>query len=233
MRGAAVVLLAAGVLAVTEAVVTFAWQEPVTALFAQRQQRALEDQLDQTNRSFRSPAALTQQAAVRTPGGQMAALAERLDREVDDGDALGRIQIPAIDVSLVFVSGATPRNLRKGPGHYASTVLPGQRGTVGVAGHRTTYLAPFRKLNRLDAGDDIVMTMPYGRFTYSVAYTRVVSPSRISVLRSGPGDRLVLTTCTPLFSAAKRLVIVARPKSAVPLGAAVGDYFPYQPRSRS
>lgn len=228
MRGAAVVLLVAGFLAVTEAVITFAWQEPVTALFAQRQQRALEDQLEQTNRDFQSPAPLTQASAVRTPGGQMAALAERLDRTVDDGDALGRIQIPAIDLSLVFVAGATPRNLRKGPGHYASTVLPGQRGTVGVAGHRTTYLAPFRKLNRLDTGDEVVMTMPYGRFTYAIEDTLVVSPSRVSVLRAGVKDRLVLTTCTPLFSAAKRLVIVARRKSAVPLGAAVGDYFPYQ-----
>ncbi len=228
MRAAAVVLLAAGVLAVMEAVVTFAWQEPVTALFAQREQRALEDQLEQTNRAFKAPAPRTQAAAIPTPAGQMAALAERLERTVDDGDALGRIQIPAIDVSLVFVSGATPRNLRKGPGHYASTVLPGERGTVGVAGHRTTYLAPFRKLNRLDTGDEVVMTMPYGRFTYAVEDALVVPPSRVSVLRAGVEDRLVLTTCTPLFSAAKRLVIVARKKSAVPLGAAVGDYFPYQ-----
>ena len=230
MRGAAVVLLVAGFLAVTEAVVTFAWQEPVTALLAQRQQHALEDQLEQINRAFESPAPASPAATLQTPDGRMAALAERLDREAGAGDALGRIQIPAIDVSLVFVSGATPRSLRKGPGHYDSTVLPGQRGTVGVAGHRTTYLAPFRKLDRLDRGDEIVMTMPYGRFTYLVEDALVVAPSRVSVLRLGEDDRLVLTTCTPLFSAAKRLVIIAGKQSAMPLGAAVGDPFPYRPQ---
>ncbi len=230
MRGAAVLLLVTGFLAVTEAVVTFAWQEPVTALFAQRQQRALEDQLEQTSRAFESTAPVSEPAAAQTPGERMAALADRLDRRAGDGDALGRIQIPAIGVSLVFVSAATPPSLRKGPGHYDSTVLPGQRGTVGVAGHRTTYLAPFRKLDRVDGGDEIVLTMPYGRFSYVVEDKLVVRPSRISVLRKGDDDRLVLTTCTPLFSAAKRLVIVARQKSAIPLGAAVGDPFPYRPQ---
>jgi sortase A len=209
--------------------VTYAWQEPVTALLAQREQRALEDQLEETTRAL-SPAATPGSAAEETPAGRMSALADRLDRKAGGGDALGRIQIPAIDLSMVFVSGATTRSLRKGPGHYDSTVLPGQPGTVGVAGHRTTYSAPFRKLDRLDPGDEIVMTMPYGRFAYVVKDSLVVSPSRISVLRLGEEGGLVLTTCTPLFSAAKRLVIVAGRKSAVPLGAAVGDPFPYRLR---
>jgi sortase A len=124
------------------------------------------------------------------------------------------------------VAGAGERSLKKGPGHYDSTVLPGQRGTVGMAGHRTTFLAPFRRLDRLSAGDQIVLTMPYGRFDYAVEKSVVVSPSNGTMLRPASYDRLVLTTCTPAFSAAKRLVVIARLKSQVPLGAAVGDPFP-------
>jgi sortase A len=81
-------------------------------------------------------------------------------------------------------------------------------------------------LDRLSRGDEIVLTMPYGRFAYTVEGSVVVSPSKGSVLRPANHDRLVLTTCTPLFSAAKRLVVTAREKSQVPLGAAVGDPFP-------
>jgi sortase A len=221
-RAAAALLLVVGVLAVTESALTFAWQEPVTAFFAHRQQEALEDQLTATRTALLSP----------TPSGQrVAALAARLEDRAEAGDALGRIHIPKLGVNFVFVAGAGSKSLKRGPGHYDSTVLPGQQGTVGLAGHRTTYLAPFRKLDRLRRGDEIAITMPYGRFSYAVTKSLVVAPSGIAVLRQTREDRLVLTTCTPLFSAAKRLVIVAAQRSEMPLGAAVGDPFPYRPKS--
>ena len=127
----------------------------------------------------------------------MALLAEDLRRRSKAGGPLGRISIPRIDKRFVFVGGTGNESLKKGPGHYASTWLPGQKGTVGIAGHRTTYLAPFRRLDRMRKRDRIVLTMPYGRFTYKVESTQVVSPSRTTVLRSVGHERLVLTTCTP------------------------------------
>jgi len=225
MLGAAIALLVVGLLALAETVVTIVWQEPFTALSAHRDQRALADELERTQRSMLAPSSTAAMARIRVDD-RIAAMAAQVDRQTSAGHALGRIQIPGVGVKFVFVAGAGERSLRKGPGHYESTVLPGQRGTVGIAGHRTTFLAPFRKLDRLSAGEQIVLTMPYGRFTYAVEKSVVVSPSNGTMLRPVGYDRLVLTTCTPAFSAAKRLVLIARAKAQVPLGAAVGDPFP-------
>jgi sortase A len=137
-----------------------------------------------------------------------------LRRNTDDGDALGRLRIPSIGVKFAWVEGANPAQLKKGPGHYAGTTLPGERGTVGIAGHRTTFLAPFRHLDSLRAGDSIMLQMPYGRFRYAVEGVITVSPSDTRSLRPAKHDRLVLTTCTPLFSAAKRLVVTAKLESS-------------------
>jgi sortase A len=225
MLGAAVLLLVVGLLALTEALVTIVWQEPITALSTYRHQQALGEELKKTERALLSPAALAGLARTSTQRERIAALAGELDRRAGPGDALGRILMPTIGVKFVFVAGASSKSLRKGPGHYDSTVLPGQSGTVAIAGHRTTFLAPFRRLNRLREGEPVVLTMPYGRFRYTVESSVVVSPSHAAVLR--PVDRrLVLTTCTPPFSAAKRLIVTARLDSQMPLGAAVGDPFP-------
>jgi len=225
MLGAAVVLLVVGMLALAETAVTIVWQEPFTALSAQRDQRALADELERAQRS--TPAASSSVAMAKIGvDDRIAALAAQVEKKASPGHALGRIQIPGIGVKFVFVAGAGERSLKKGPGHYDSTVLPGQRGTVGIAGHRTTFLAPFRRLDRLSAGNRIVLTMPYGRFDYAVEKSVVVSPSNGTMLRPVGYDRLVLTTCTPAFSAAKRLVVIAREKSQVPMGAAVADPFP-------
>ena len=198
-RTAAALLLVLGVLALAESAITFAWQEPVTALLAGRQQDALARQLESTTSAL--------QGSSRRSSAELAA---RLDRRTKVGDALGRIRVPRLGISYVFVQGSGSDSLKKGPGHYESTVLPGQRGTVGVAGHRTTYLAPFRKLDRMRRGDTITLAMPYGRFTYEVTGSAVVRPSRVAVLRDRARNGLVLTTCTPLFSAARRLIVFAR-----------------------
>ena len=87
--------------------------------------------------------------------------------------------------------------------------MPGLRRTVALAGHRTTYLAPFAAVDELESGDPIVVTMPYGRFTYRLEQTRIVDPSAFWVTQQGE-DRLVLTSCHPPFSAAKRIVLIAR-----------------------
>jgi sortase A len=226
--GTASLLLLAGFLSLTHGIVTVAWQEPISALSTYRHQRALGDQLGRTERAFFSPSSLLRLKQIGTERGRMAVLAGQMERRTGTGGALGRIEMPRIGVKFVFVQGAGSKSLRNGPGHYPDTVLPGQRGTVGIAGHRTTFLAPFRHIDRLRRGDRVVLSMPYGRFTYAVEGSRVVSPANITVLRATRKDRLVLTTCTPLFSAAKRLVVTARLESTVPAGGGLQDPFPLQ-----
>ena len=125
------------------------------------------------------------------------------------------IRIPKIDVDYVVVEGTDTEALKKGPGHYTDTAEPWQdTGRVGIAGHRTTYGAPFWSLNELRVGDRIVLATEYGIFDYRVARTVVTPPSGLlpsgeSVLRQTVDPSLVLTTCNPRFSASTRLVVIA------------------------
>ena len=123
-------------------------------------------------------------------------------------------------ISFDVVQGTDASSLEKGPGHYPATALPGLAQTVAIAGHRTTYLAPFRHLDVLKPGDQVVLTMPYGRFTYVVQYHRIVVPTALWVTRNVGYDRLVLSACNPLYSAAQRIVVFARLQDMQPAGAA-------------
>jgi sortase A len=131
------------------------------------------------------------------------------------GAAVAIIKIPKIDIDYVVVEGTDTEALKKGPGHYTQTAYPWQdTGRVGIAGHRTTYLAPFWSLNELRSGDRIVLATEYGIFDYRVTRTVVTPPSGIlpsgdSILRQTVDPSLVLTTCNPRFSASTRLVVIA------------------------
>jgi sortase A len=195
LRFLASVLMVSGALLVLDATITLLWQEPISGALASRGQSALERQLARPGPPLPS---------------DLAAAAEQLERRVGRGDALGRISMPTLRRSYVMVQGVGTSALRKGPGHYPDTPLPGQRGTVAVAGHRTTYLAPFRAVDRLKRGQPVVIEMPYGRFTYRVEKTRIVAPTATEVTRRVGYDRLVLTACHPLYSAAERIVVFAR-----------------------
>jgi sortase A len=104
--------------------------------------------------------------------------------------------------------------LRDGPGHYPATSLPGERGTMAIAGHRTTFGAWFRHIDRLTPGDALELDLPYGRFTYRVQRTRIVPPTALWITGNVGYDRLVLSACHPPFSASKRIVVFARLVSA-------------------
>jgi sortase A len=131
------------------------------------------------------------------------------------GDAVAIIRIPKIDLDLVVVEGTGTEPLKKGPGHYTDTAYPwDDTGRVGIAGHRTTYGAPFWSLNELREGDLIVLATEYGIFEYRVTRSVVTPPSGIlpsgdSVLAQTNHPTLVLTTCNPRFSAAERLIVIA------------------------
>ncbi len=135
--------------------------------------------------------------------------------------ALAHLVIPRIGVNVYVVQGVSDEDLRRGPGHYPQTALPGQVGNAAIAGHRTTYGAPFYSLNELRVGDSISLTDTAGRtFVYRVSEApRVVSPSDVSVLDPTPFAQLTLTTCNPRFSATSRLVVFARLNNRPPLPA--------------
>jgi sortase A len=141
---------------------------------------------------------------------------------VTSGHALGRIRLPTLHRSYVVVQGTDSASLRKGPGHYPDTALPGEPGTVAIAGHRTTYLAPFRSIDQLHPGDPIVLQMPYGSFTYRVQDTRIVEPTALWVTRDVGYQRLVLSACHPLYSASHRIVVFAK-LAAAPIEAESRD----------
>ena len=210
LRGLSTVLIAAGALLLADVAVTIAWQEPFSALYGRFQQSQLEGELEDLQDQGLTP--VERRAIERLTGDpeRLAFLARSLRRRTDDGDAIGRIEIPEVGIDKVIVEGTDTADLRKGPGHYPRTAWPGMRGTVGVAGHRTTYGAPFNEIDELRRGDRVMVEMPYGRFTYRVEGSRVVPPTAVDVVRRVGYDRLVLTACHPKYSAAKRIVVFAR-----------------------
>jgi LPXTG-site transpeptidase (sortase) family protein len=126
------------------------------------------------------------------------------------GGVLDRLVIPTIGLSRYVVQGTAETDLAQGPGHYLGTPLPGQYGNVAIAGHRTTYGAPFWALNELTPGDRIFLTDTTGRtWTYKVTGHLVVSPGQLSVIGPLKGYYLTLTTCNPRFWATGRLVVRA------------------------
>jgi len=149
-----------------------------------------------------------------------------------EGDPLTRIEIPDIGVNTIVVEGTTPSALKAGAGHYRNTPLPGSKGNVGIAGHRTTYGRPFNKIDALDPGDRVILTSPIGRFTYSVIRPPkganrsgmdaawITNPFDWSVVGKTQGDFLTLTTCHPKGSARERLIVRAKLVSSEPVARA-------------
>lgn len=185
LRFAASVMMVSGTLLIADAGVTLLWQEPVSAYVANKQQGHLE-------KAFFDPP----QRVIR--------------RQPLKGDAIARIEIPEIGVSEYVVEGTDVDSLRKGPGHYPDTPLPGERGTSAIAGHRTTYGAPFRRIDQLERGQRITIDMPDGRFLYRVERTTIVDDQDLSVLDPVGYRRLMLSACHPLYSAAQRIIVFAR-----------------------
>jgi sortase A len=129
---------------------------------------------------------------------------------VPEGEATARIVAPAIGLDKIVVEGVSLDDLKKGPGHYPETPLPGQEGNAAIAGHRTTYGAPFHRLDELEKGDEITVTTVQGEFTYLVSATHIVSPTEVHVLQDKGDNRLTLTACHPKYSARQRIVVVAQ-----------------------
>jgi sortase A len=209
-------LMAAGLLLLADVAATLVWQEPVTGLIAMIKREDI-------NRRYLSYSSMGLSASERVSLQRLTGAEERIaflarqdEERVPNGAAIGRLTIPAIGVSYVVVQGTTTGDLELGPGHYPSTAFPGLGATVAIAGHRTTYLAPFRNINQLHRGDRIDFQMPYGTFRYVVQGQRVVTPNAWWITRDLGYDRLVLSACNPLYSASQRIAVFARLASVEP-----------------
>jgi sortase A len=216
----AIALIVVGSLALVDGVVTLLWQEPLTALYATFKQDSLRGDLKTMEE--RAPTAVVTQhlSTISDERSRISYLARDFQRNAKPGSPVGRIVIGKIGADYVVVDGTGTSELEEGPGVIRETHFPGVPGTTAIAGHRTTYLAPFRHIDALRPGDQIQVDMPYAHFLYTVVGHRVVSPSNVRAAVSDVGyTRLVLSACTPLFSAAKRLLVFARLRRIVPVGA--------------
>lgn len=218
---ASIALITAGLLVVVDVGITLAYQEPLSSIYSSIKQSEKVGQLKNLESEFLSAEETEEikQASEQATKGKepealhqdFARLAERLVEQSKPGDALGRIEAPDMNgLNMVFVQGTDESSLELGPGHYPETAMPGQGKTVAIAGHRTTYLAPFRHIDSMKQGDKITLKMPYGTFTYAVQKTEIVDPSDVGVIHETGYERLVLSACNPLYSAEQRFIVFAK-----------------------
>jgi sortase A len=203
-------LITAGLVVLLDAGATLLWEEPVSAAYASLEQDQASNELSDLEADFPASGDLAALSGVTGDAAQAKVLADLFENRIQTGDALGRLQIDRIGLNTVFLQGTSTGILQRGPGHYPTTQLPGQLGTVAIAGHRTTYGAPFGNINEIRDGDEIRLVMPYAAFTYEVEKHEIVEPGDVQIINRVGYERLVLTACHPLYSAAQRWAVFAR-----------------------
>jgi sortase A len=210
LRIVSTALITAGLVVLADAGLTLVWQEPLSAAYGSLKQGQARDDLDHLEAEFPTQEDLAAISRTAESPERARILADSFEDRIKQGDAIGRIDIDRIGLNAVFLQGTDTGTLQHGPGHYLKTSLPGQPGTVAIAGHRTTYLAPFRHINEIEDGDEIRLEMPYAAFTYEVTRHAIVEPGDVKILRPVGYDQLVLTACHPLYSAAQRWAVFAK-----------------------
>ena len=223
LRIVSIALITAGLVVLADVGLTLAWKEPLSSIYGSLKQKQAEDELADLEDRFPSPELLRKALSADELADRVRILANGFAPEVERGEAIGRIVIPGIGLNIVVVEGTDTASLQKGPGHYTlegdtpelrrqgdGSAFPGQGKTMGIAGHRTTYLAPFRRIDEIQVGDKITLQMPYATFTYEVEKHEIVDPDDVSIVKNVGYDRLVLTACHPLYSAAQRYAQFAK-----------------------
>lgn len=217
-RTAGALLITGGVLTLAWAVLVWQWQDPFTGLYTHWQQHRLAQAFDRKLAGFQPTLHARTDLAVERR--VVAADAARLRRKSSPGDPIGRIVIERIGLAMVLVDGTDHASLEKGPGRDLRSFMPGEDRLVYIAGHRTTYLAPFSHIDAIRAGDAIRLEMPYATFMYRATTHRVVPAGDLSVLRSPHHEELELQACHPRFFATHRYIVYARLVAVTPRGGA-------------
>jgi sortase A len=206
------ILAAIGLLALIWVFVVWRWQDPFTALYTIWEQHKLAQQLEHEMGAEPPPKPLHSVSA----GAEARAIelaAARFRRTADVGQAIGRIIVPRLGLSMVVVNGTDDASLERGPGRDLRTFMPGQNRLVYIAGHRTTFLAPFSHIDAIRTGDPIKLEMPYGTFSYRAVRHVIVPADDLGVLKSPRHELLALQACNPRFFATQRYIVYARLKA--------------------
>jgi sortase A len=211
-------LIVVGVAVMAWSFVVWRWDDPVTSFYTRWQQGRLSDRY----------AAIVEKVAPKTVVPRTTSRAEAALKVANaagtfrsssrEGDPIGRIIVPHLGLNAVVVNGTDTSSLRKGPGRDLRTYFPGQGKLVYIAGHRTTYAAPFSHIDRLVPGDRVTLEMPYGTFTYAVTGHSIVPADDLSVLTSHGREVVALQACHPRFFATERYIVWARPVAFMPRG---------------
>jgi sortase A len=214
LRAAGGLLLIGGVVVVLWGLVIWKWGDPVTALYTARKQHTLERQYAVLEKTFAPPApAHADRTQVGKPAVDRRAVrlaARRYRLHSETGKPLGRIHVPELGLNMIVVAGTDTQSLREGPGWDQRTYLPGEGELVYIAGHRTTYRAPFGHIERLKPGQRIELTLPYGRFVYLVTRSVIVPADDMSRLVTHGREMIALQACHPRFSAKQRYIVYGR-----------------------
>jgi sortase A len=209
-------LAVAGVLTLGWALLVWQWQDPFTALYTTWKQHQLASQYDKRARSFTTTIS---GPTVKAERASIAREAKVYRLSSKRGQVIGRLRVPRMGVNMLLVNGTDHDTLKKGPGRDGRTFMPGENRLVYIAGHRTTYLAPFSHIDRLRRGDRVTIEVPYGTFIYAVTRHRIVKSTDLSVLRSPRHELVELQACHPRFFASHRYIAYARLLRVEPRGA--------------
>lgn len=225
-------LMIAGVLTLAWGAIVWRWQDPFTALYAVHAQRQLTHTYEKRTRQFRVPRlpqAVTGETRRSIPAEQRVIRAEARNYRLEshEGQPLGRIIVPHLGLNMIFIDGTDESSLKRGPGRELSTSMPGEDRLVYIAGHRTTYLAPFSHIDALRKGDSVTLQLPYATFVYAVTRHVIVPADDLSVLQPGRKELLALQACHPRFFASHRYIVYARPVRVIPN---IEGGRPYSPR---
>jgi sortase A len=206
-------LLVIGVGVLAWAATVYFWKDPFTTAYTAYEQRRLASNLDEQFDSWRPNREPVSESGEHTKRDDVSREAKRYRLASKDGDAIARIRIPRLDLNLVVVNGTSVSDLRRGPGRHLDTYMPGEHELVYIAGHRTTYGAPFGDIDELQPGDAITLELPYATIVYRVTRHRIVDDNDVSVLESPHHEQLVLQACHPRFFASQRYLVYATPVS--------------------
>ncbi len=216
-------MIIAGICSIGWVVTVWQWQDPFTAVYTKYEQHKLASSFKRQFAEYRPPASV--KPVTTAPDGTVSTAAEKqrvataataYRLALHEGEPVGRMIVPRLGLKTIVVNGTAHDDLTKGPGREMHTYMPGENELVYVAGHRTTYLAPFAHIDSLKAGDRITFELPYASFEYEVTGHKVVTADDIAVLRSHHKELLILQACHPRFFATHRYLAYAKLVRVVP-----------------
>ena len=231
LRLTGTLMIVAGVGTLAWALLVWQWQDPFTAIYTHFKQRELASAYNKRFEAFRPPP-VTTTVSLAAERRLVAREARRYRLTSHRGEALGRMRVPRLGLNIILVDGTDHESLKRGPGRYAGSAqdltgvigtpppdfMPGEGQLVYVAGHRTTYLAPFSHIDRLRKGDPVTLELPYATFEYRISVTRIVPASDLAMLKTHGREVLVLQACHPRFFSSHRYLAYARPVRITPRG---------------